>query len=131
MLFSRQQKLETPETKWYMYFDASKHTCNTINSFSTLHNSPQERVEIGDWETLNVEGMGTVNDTVFLFWSRENVQFRDVLYVPKLNFNLLSVITIRKMKYSFLFIDDLKGNGICKVIQQANNEFFISWNRTP
>lgn len=101
---------------------ATKLMCNNMSSFISSEPSCQESVEIGDGETLKVAGKGTVWGTVKAFEKRCTIKFNNVLYVPTLNVNLMSLRKIRKLNYSVLFTDDEHGHGICKVLHNSNNK---------
>lgn len=70
-------------------------------------------------------GKRTIIGTVFVFGKRGVIELHNVLYVPKLTFNLLSVTKIRNLSYSVLFTDDTNGHIICKAIDNSNTNVYM------
>ena len=72
---------------------ATCHMCNDDKKFATLQRlrKPQE-VMLGDGHVLEAIGRGTVSLDMKLPAANSRMfKLRDVLYVPKLSYNLLSV----------------------------------------
>ena len=86
--------VETNETdSWIIDSGATCHICNNRQSFVNFHTleKPQE-VTLGDGHTLSATGTGNVTlETVLDNGKTKICQLHDVLYVPKLAYNLLSV----------------------------------------
>jgi hypothetical protein len=80
----------TPSTstsdKWLIDYGASYHMAKDRDIFSTLNESNTKKIFVGDDRSLSVEGSRTVQV--------ENGHFNDVLCVPRLSCNLLSVYQI-------------------------------------
>jgi hypothetical protein len=80
----------TPSTstsdKWLIDSRASYHIAKDRDIFSTLNECNTKKIFVGDDRSLSVEGSGTVQV--------ENGHFNDVLCVPSLSCNLLSVYQI-------------------------------------
>jgi hypothetical protein len=80
----------TPSTstsdKWLIDSGASYHMAKDRDIFSTLNECNTKKIFVGDDRSLSVEGSGTVQV--------ENGHFNDVLCVPSLSCNLLSVYQI-------------------------------------
>jgi hypothetical protein len=80
----------TPSTstsdKWLIDSGASYHMAKDRDIFSTLNECNTKKIFVGDDRSLSVEGYGTVQV--------ENGHFNDVLCVPSLSCNLLSVYQI-------------------------------------
>ena len=78
---------------WIVDSGATCHMCknkNLFNDFVELTN-PAE-VQLGDGKVLNATGRGTVTVfTVLAGGKHKKCELRDVLFVPKLSYNLLSV----------------------------------------
>jgi transposase InsO family protein len=72
--------------KWLIDFGASYHMAKDRDIFSTLNECNTKKIFVGDDRSLSVEGSRTVQV--------ENGHFNDVLCVPSLSCNLLSVYQI-------------------------------------
>lgn len=77
--------------------------CNKKYLSSKLKQSHQENVEIGNGKTMKVKETETIVVPIFLFGKKQCIDFRNVLYLAGLNFNLLLVSTKKKMNYTVLF----------------------------
>ena len=80
----------TPSTstfdKWLIDYGASYHMDKDKAIFSSLNECNTKKIFVGDDRSLSVEGSGTIQV--------ENDNFNDVLCVPSLSCNLLSVYQI-------------------------------------
>jgi hypothetical protein len=80
----------TPSTstsdKWLIDSGASYHMAKDRDIFATLNECNTKKIFVGDDRSLSVEGSGTVQV--------ENGHFNDVLCVPSISCNLLSVYQI-------------------------------------
>eukprot|EP00253_Pinus_taeda_P021452 PITA_21452 len=72
--------------EWLIDSGASYHMAKNKAMFSSLHDCNTKNIYVGDDRSLNVLGTGTVH--------LDNGQFNDVLCVPTLSSNLLSVYQI-------------------------------------
>jgi hypothetical protein len=72
--------------EWLIDFEASYHMAKDRDIFSALNESNTKKIFVGNDRSLSVEGYGT--------FQVENGHFNDVLCVPILSFNLLSVYQI-------------------------------------
>ena len=72
--------------EWLIDSGASYHMAKNKAMFSSLHDCNTKNIYVGDDRSLNVVGTGTVH--------LDNGQFNDVLCVPTLSSNLLSVYQI-------------------------------------
>jgi hypothetical protein len=79
--------------KWIVDSGATCHMCNDKEQFGELNRlrRPQE-VSLGDGHVLEATGTGTVTLEMLLpDGSSQRCKLKDVLYVPKLSYSLLSV----------------------------------------
>jgi hypothetical protein len=72
--------------EWLIDYGASYHMAKDRDIFSALNECNTKKIFVGDDRSLSVEGSGTVQV--------ENNHFNDVLCVPSLSCNLLSVYKI-------------------------------------
>ena len=72
--------------EWPIDFGASFHMAKNKALFSSLNDCNTKHIYVGDDRSLSVVGFGTIH--------LDNGQFNDVLCVPTLSCNLLSVYQI-------------------------------------
>ncbi|CAN0883957.1 hypothetical protein LINGRAHAP2_LOCUS14694 [Linum grandiflorum] len=84
-----------------------------LEPFTEMDDTYRSHVNIGDDKRLEVVGKGTI-----LVKGKEGNKtlIQEVLYVPKLNQNLLSVRQLMMKNYKLLF-----DNGECEIINKSNN----------
>ena len=83
----------TSSGNWIVDSGATSHMCNCEEQFSELSrlDKPQE-VSLGDGHVLDATHQGTISLEMLLPDGRtKDVKLKNVLYVPKLSFNLISV----------------------------------------
>ena len=73
-------------SEWILDSGASYHMGSSRDDFCALNKSQVPHIFVGDDTKMEVEGKGNVE--------MENGEFRDVLYVPNLSSNLLSIYQI-------------------------------------
>jgi hypothetical protein len=101
----------TPSTstsdKWLIDSGESYHMAKDRDIFSTLNECNTKKIFVGDDRSLSVEGSKTLQV--------ENGHFNDVLCVPILSCNLLSVYQITH-------------SGECKTVEFSPHQVVINWN---
>jgi hypothetical protein len=86
---------------WYIDSGASRHMTGVRSQFSELTERTLETdVVLGDDRTVSAAGLGTV---IFQRESLPPLKLTDVLYVPGLTWNLVSVSTIEDRGYEVVF----------------------------
>ena len=70
-------------TEWILDSGASYHMGSSKGDFSSLKQSQVPHIFVGDDTKIEFEGKGHVE--------MENGEFKDVIYVPNLSSNLLSI----------------------------------------
>ena len=109
--------LEVQSDQWIVDSGATCHMCNDKGLFDDFSDLPQAQdVTLGDGHNLKAVGRGSV--TLELELSKDRVKkckLHDVLYVPNLSFNLLSVAKASDFVSSTVFNDEgcqfLNANG--------------------
>ena len=86
---------QTLSFEWIVNSGCTNHLCFEKKKFEDFHKYRKDTVVIGDNSTLEVQGIGSV--------IIHGKVLNDVLYVPKLWMNLLSVIQVARKGYSFEF----------------------------
>ena len=79
---------------WIVDSGATSHMCNDRSMFTELRElGSGDKVTLGDGSTLDVTGEGTVDmDMLLSDGIRRKCTLKKVLYVPKLAYNLISVV---------------------------------------
>ncbi|KAL0438667.1 UNVERIFIED_CONTAM: Retrovirus-related Pol polyprotein from transposon TNT 1-94 [Sesamum latifolium] len=111
---------------WYMDSGSSSHMTANSEVFISLDRSAKTRIKMADGTIRNTEGKGVIKLN-----SGEGSCIKDVLYVPELDSNLLSVGQFLREGYSLLFedfsctvfTDKTKKNLLLKVPMSRNNMF--------
>lgn len=86
---------------WLLDSGCSQHMVNDASLLSDTRSIPPKTVLVGNKATLPCTMAGTLLATTHL----GKIQFRDVLYVPGLSHNLLSVYVLNTAGYSLTFED--------------------------
>ena len=92
------------DTDWIVDSGATCHVCHDRSLFTELENLKKPLdIILGDGRTLNATGCGTVILMLESGSLRRKCKFHDVLYVPELTYNLLSVSKAVDKGISFTF----------------------------
>ena len=112
---------------WYIDSGCSRHMTRTKSSFVNLDESFKSKVKLGDGKYVKVEGKGDI--TVVTKGGTPKL-IKDVLYVPLLSQNLLSVGQLVEKGYALTFdrdkctILDKKGEQAITTVPMASNRVF-------
>ena len=87
---------ERNEAVWHIDSGASAHLCNTAAWFTDLHPCPSKTITVANKSTLHCHQQGTIHVRINAGNSWKNAVFTNVLYVPDLGVNLLSVQAMTK-----------------------------------
>ncbi|KAL4379170.1 hypothetical protein GQ457_02G022950 [Hibiscus cannabinus] len=117
---------QTPNHVWYMDSGSSSHMTANLEAFISLNRSAKTRIKTADGTIHHSEGKGVIHLN-----SGQGCCIKDVLYVPYLDSNLLSVGQFLREGYSLLFedyscvvfTDKTKKNLLLKVPMAKNNMF--------
>ena len=104
-------RVSEPISRWVVDSGATCHICNSKELFEEFHplQVPQQ-VTIGDGRTLEAVGTGVVSLKLKLLEGEFEIgRLSDVLYVPKLAYNLLSVPRVTELEKEVIF-DELQGH---------------------
>ena len=115
MAFSCEKK--TPNNVWFLDSGCSNHMSGTKSLFKDLDESKKSNVRLGDNKKIQVEGEGTVS----IMTSQGNAKIlEDVMFVPSLSHNLLSVGELMISGYSISFDD-----GVCTIKNKISGETIV------
>jgi len=99
---------------WYIDSGATSHMTNDRNFFTEFHETKNEKVTVANGQHMMSEGVGDGYLHCQVSDETHKIPVRDVLYVPTLNSNLLSVKKLTKQGNIVKFEGDscsiLKGN---------------------
>jgi len=90
-------------TDWYIDSGASAHMSNYPCEKSSSKVLDNAQVTVANNENMSIEAIGSTNINVLNNDMERNIKLTDVLYVPKLNANLLSVSRIIQKGHSITF----------------------------
>jgi transposase InsO family protein len=113
------------EDSWLIDCGASKHMTGQRNILSCISEKKfSQKVTLGDDYQYPIKGVGESNHTLN---SRNSLKMKDVLYVPSLKKNLLSISTLEKKGFRVAFIDGevlmwAKGETLNQAIVIGNEE---------
>ena len=92
---------------------------NNHDIFTEFHKSSNHSpVSFGDRNIGDVVGMGTVKCVSVVNGHKHKIELKEVLYVPSLMSNLISVSRMRKAGLKVEFDSDQDNKGICQVIKK-------------
>ncbi|XP_073811779.1 uncharacterized protein [Musca autumnalis] len=122
----------TNDRDWFIDSGASLHMSMRKEWFTGIRPSTVKEIFVANKEKLGVEGIGDTKFKLFVNGKNMDITFYDVLYVPNLSVNLLSVSQIISRGYTVQFRNnkcEVKRGG--KVIASAtreNNMFRLDGN---
>ena len=109
-----QKHTSAQNQSWIIDSGASAHMCNDKNTFHDLKSTASVKtVSIGNGQEVSVNGMGSVCATTVVQGKSKSVVLRDVLFVPDLACNLISVPRCRVNGLKIVFDTDQHGSAIC------------------
>ena len=114
--------------KWYIDSGASAHMCNDPNLFANWTPTEGLAVSVGDGKKADVTGTGNIICKTSTEGKTHTVRFKDVLCVPSLMCNLISVSKVTGAGLNALFSSD-RGANMCSIA--TKKEVFVSgfWNK--
>lgn len=92
-------ELNTSNNTWIIDRGASRHMIGFRNQFETFREYCTEEVTIGDNSTYPVKGIGTCSLQIKI---GETLQLKDVLFVPGIKRNLISISGLVDQGYCHL-----------------------------
>lgn len=95
-------KNSLPNGIWCLDSGASSHICNDKSSFISLIEI-KNFVKLPNEERAKVEGIGTVNIKVKINTVLHNITLEDILFVPEIRGNLLSISKISERNHTVNF----------------------------
>ncbi|KAL5812489.1 hypothetical protein ACOSQ3_027439 [Xanthoceras sorbifolium] len=114
---------------WYVDSGCTSHMARDSSLFTYLNRTDRIRVKLGNGEIVQAAGRGTVS----IHTSKGPKLIHDVLLIPDLDQNLLSIAQHLKRGCSLSFKDNLctiLDSNDAEIIQvkMVGNSFPISWN---
>ena len=96
-------ELNTKSGVWCLDSGATRHMCNDRRKFDILNKDDQNKVYTASEHFVESVGSGNINLNLKMNQKNNSVKIQDVLCVPELRNNLLSVTSITDKGYSVLF----------------------------
>lgn len=97
---------KTKSTEWYVDSGASLHMTNSSDGMYDIRAAPTKQITVANNTTVTVQHMGNVNLSLRGKDGKINqIQVRDILYVPELSTNLLSVSQLTNKGCHVIFND--------------------------
>jgi transposase InsO family protein len=108
-------------TGWIIDSGASSHICNDFNAFVEINTSVQHEVLVANNDRIKASGCGVVRISVLANNKVTAIEVKDVLYIPQISSNLLSVPKLIDKGLTVLF-----EKKCCKI--QFNGELMAQAN---
>ena len=99
--------------------------CNERNVFETLDHSVTGLDEVGEGKLAQSLGLGTIRGSTVIDRKRVPVIFNNVLFVPALICNLISVCKARRSAFRVTFDEDKTGSGCFEVLHRASGQLYL------
>lgn len=93
----------TNADEWYLDSGATAHMCGTRDYFDNLSETAARDIRTAGKETVKAIGTGTITLNIEIDGKLKTLKLLDVLYVPDLRGNLLSVSTITNKGFRIEF----------------------------
>ena len=116
---------------WYLDTGASSHMTSMKNFYQSLDESHQGVVRFGDGSSIRYEGKGEVHVECT---NSERMIFENVLYIPKLKTNVLSLGKLDsqgcdiRLRDGFLTLYDGQGRLLTKTPKTRGNMYLLKLN---
>lgn len=109
--------------EWVVDSGASAHYCNNRDWFRTFKGIPAKKITLGDNHFIQATGIGDIPIKVVVDNHIRNGIVTNVLYVPDMGYNLLSVFKLVQSGFKVSFFDDhcLISDKTDKVLAQAKH----------
>nr|KYP40336.1 Retrovirus-related Pol polyprotein from transposon TNT 1-94 [Cajanus cajan] len=124
-LFMASQEFNSHELNtWLIDSGCTSHMTKYLSFFTSIDKSIKPKVKMGNGEIVQANGKGTISITTIV---------KDVLYIPKLDQNVLSVPQMLRNGYgvsfkeNYCFIMDEHGLEIAK-IEMTKNGFYLKFD---
>ena len=111
--------------KWMIDSASTSHICNNEMHFESLTKQPRRPVEVGEGQHVVVAGIGNVRGAAVVDGKQHEVVMKDVLYVPTMICNLISVSKERRSGFYILFDGERLDDGFCKIVHKESGQVFV------
>lgn len=114
------------DNEWYVDSGATQHLSSRKEWFHQYKDISPRNIYLANNHVIIAKGMGTVHVNLMVKGEKRNISFQDVLYVPELHGNLLSVNRIVACGYKVLFdesgcaIQDRNGSIVAAATKERN-----------
>lgn len=114
------------DNEWYVDSGATQHLSSKKEWFSNFSEIEPRKIYLANNHAIVAKGIGTVHVQLYVNGEKKNGTFREVLYVPELHGNLLSVDKVVACGYDVLFkrtsciVMNRKGHTIAVATKKGN-----------
>lgn len=117
--------IEPPVTErmmWFIDSGASYHICCDKKAFQTPLRllDHAKIIQLGNGQHIMAKYEGEIELSCTTKFGHYNIVLHNVIYLPQMHVNLISVVQVQKSRYSVLFANDE-----CKIIQQESNNIAL------
>lgn len=120
------------KNKSYIDSGASAHMCNNKDNFVSINIAKKmPPVSVGNGKETTVSGQGTMIFHTNVDGTPRTVYLKNVLYVPSLMCNLISVSRMRKASLKTVFDTDSNDTGVCVVIDRKETTNYLKGVERP
>ena len=121
-LTSRNSDILSSE-KWYVDSGCTSHMTNNAKFIRNMRESEViSSVAVGSGDNITVSGVGNLEATVVCDGKKNHVELKDVLYVPGLMCNLLSVSRMRRNGVIVVFDQCRDGRGFVELKSKSSGQ---------
>lgn len=113
------------QKKWMIDTASTSHICNDEMYFESLTKQQRRRVRVGEGQQVVLAGIGTVKGTVVLNGEQHEVVMKEVLYVPIMISNLISVSKARRSGYYILFDAERLDERFCRIVHKKSGQVLV------
>lgn len=112
---------------WYIASGASSHICRDQNLFTDATRKLEHAVmiQMGNGTELKANYEGDVNLICYTGCGVYEITVKNVLYLPQVKINLLSIVQVQKRKYCVKFSNDE-----CTIFHQTSQKTALKLSRT-
>lgn len=124
-------KNSTSDTRWCLDSGATSHVSGSLHEFKNVDDFRRRKLHLANSSTSNIRAAGSISFATKVNGDERNITLNNVLHVPDLRENLLSVAKITDKDYQVIFerhhatVLDPEGN-VRLLAYRTSNLYYIS-----
>lgn len=103
---------------WYIDSGATSHMCSNVNFFANLKEQYSGQIKLAVGDKLKISGIGLCLLKCLLDNQQSKIEVTDVLYVPQLKGNLISVRKLTRKGFKVIFKEET-----CKIMKGSQQSY--------